>query len=315
MIPQSGIDEVGSTSDDIGKFRFSLNALRGFDNDGGHLETKVLSQTRQVIQGPLHRHVVSLDFLRVQLGVEYQFGENWRARLSVPYDIKNQDASIEEIDSTTPAQQQAILRNQNIHHRDEAYRGFADFNLLISHQMSGILGDDDYLVASVGTSIPTGKTEENPWQLGNAGEEHLHIQFGTGTFNPLVEASYSRPLSSDFSLSTSVRGLFPFYENSKTYRGPVELSANAEVKYQAKNWLAFHTGYFGLVQSYAQWNGERDINSGLIFNIATFGVTLYPGYGRLRFNVMFPFHGRTLSDDSDGFELGPTLSLTTSRSF
>ena len=316
MIPHSGIDEVGSTSGDTGKFRFLLNVLRGFEADGGHLETKTLSPTGQVIRGPLHRHIVSVDFLRVQLGAEYQFAENWHVRLSVPYDIKNQNASIEKIAPTTPVEQQAILRNQNIHHRDEGYRGFADFSLLVSRQMSGLLRDDDQLFASLGTSIPVGKTEEDPWRLGEAGKEHLHIQFGTGTFNPLAELRYSMVLFGDLSLSTSVRGLFPFYANTKTYRSSVELSGAAEVQCRAKDWLAFHTGYFGLVQSYARWDGRRDINSGLIFNIVQLGVTVNPGYGMpLRLNVMFPFHGRTLSDEGDAFEHGPTISLMTSHSF
>ena len=290
--------------------------LHGFDANGGHLEAKGLSPTGQVIKAPQHRHLVSLDFLRVDVGIEYSFAGNWKVFLSVPYEIKNQDASIEEIDLASSAEKQAILANQNIHHRDEVYRGFADFSLLLSHRRGGIFRDGDLLVASLGTSIPIGKTEEDPFKLGDAGLEHLHIQFGTGTFNPLAELHYGTPLLGDFSLNASVRGQFPFYENSKTYRGSVEVTSTAEVKYHLLDWLSLHAIYLGFYQSYASWDSERDINSGLIFNAGVFGATVNTGYNvPVRFSVMLPFHRRTLSDDGDSFELGPTVSLTMARLF
>ena len=290
--------------------------LRGFDSDGGHLETKGLSPTRQVVKSPLHRHLVSLDFLRLDLGVQYSIANNWKVMLSIPYAIKDQDASIEEIEPTSARDREAILANQDIHHRDETYRGFSDFSLLFSHRRLGILRDSDYLVGSLGSSIPIGKTEENPFSLGDAGLEHLHIQFGTGTFNPLAELHYGTPLFGDFSLNASVRGQFPFYKNNKTYRGSVELTLTAEVEYHPFDWLAFHAAYLGFYQSYAHWDGERDINSGIVLNAGLFGAELNAGYGvPVRFSVMLPFHRRTLSDEGDAFELGTTVSLTTSRSF
>ena len=236
--------------------------------------------------------------------------------LSIPYAIKDQDASIEEIEPTSPRDREAILANQDIHHRDETYRGFSDFSLLFSHRRLGILRDSDYLVGSLGSSIPIGKTEENPFSLGDAGLEHLHIQFGTGTFNPLAELHYGTPLFGDFSLNASVRGQFPFYKNNKTYRGSVELTSTAEVEYHLFDWLAFHAAYLGFYQSYAHWDGEQDINSGIVLNAGLFGAELNARYGvPVRFSVMLPFHRRTLSDEGDAFELGTTVSLTMSRSF
>ena len=175
MIPWSGIGEVNSTSEDSGKFRFSLNLLRGFDADGGHLETKGLSPTGEVIRVPLHRHRVSLDFLRFQLDIMYRHAVDWDIALNLPYDIKNQDAFTDEIVPVTLEERGAILRNQNIHHRNEVYRSFADARLLVSHRFANLLRDDDLLVVSVGTSIPIGATETDPFKLGDAGQTHLHI--------------------------------------------------------------------------------------------------------------------------------------------
>ena len=304
------------TSEDTDKFRFSFNVLRGFDSDGGHLETKGLSPTRQVVKSPLHQHLVSLDFFRLDLGVQYSIANNWKVMLSIPYAIKNQDASVEEIEPTSPRERAAILANQDIHHRDETYRGFSDFSLLFSHRRLDILRDSDHLVGSFGSSIPIGKTEEDPFALGDAGLEHLHIQFGTGTFNPLAELHYGTPLFGDFSLNASIRGQFPFYENKQTYRGPVELTSTTEVKYRLLDWLVFHATYLRFYQSYAYWDGEQDINSGLVLNSGLFGATLNTEYGvPVRLSVMFPFRQRTLSNEGDAFELGTTVSLTMSRSF
>ena len=313
MIPRSGIGGVGSTSEDIGKFRFSLNLLRGFDADGGHLETKGISPTGEVIPVPQHRHRVSLDFLRFQLDIAYRHTADWDVALSLPYDIKNQDAFIDEIESVTLEERRAILGNQEIHHRNEVYRGFADAHLLVSRKLANLLRDDDILMVSLGTSIPVGATEADPFKLGDAGLKHLHIQFGTGTFDPMAALHYETSLSGALSLNASVHGHFPFYENDKTYRGSVDVTETVGIRYQVGDWLALHANHLGLFQSYAYWDGNRDINSGLIFNALQFGVAPDPRFGiPVRLNVMLPIQRRVLSEEGDAFEVGPTLSMAVS---
>ena len=312
MIPRSGIGGVGSTSED-NRFRFSLNLLRGFDADGGHLETRGLSPAGDVIQVPLHRHRVSLNVVRLQLDIAYCHTADWDIALSLPYDIKDQDAFIDEIAPVTLGEREAILRNQDIHHRDEVYRGFADARLLLSHRLSNLLRGDDRLMVSVGSSMPIGATEEDPFKLGDAGQKHLHIQFGTGTFDPLAALHYETPLSDALSLNASVHGHFPFYENGKTYRGPMEITETVGMRYQLGEWLALHANHLGLFQSYAYWDGIRDINSGLIFNALQIGVSPDPRFGvPIRLNVTLPIQSRVLSDKGDAFEVGPLLSMTVS---
>ena len=312
MIPRSGIGEVGSTSEDS-KLRFSLNLLRGFDADGGHLETRGLSPAGDVVQVPLHRHNVSLDYSRFQLDIAYRVANDWDIALSLPYDIKNQNAFIDELYPVTLEERGAILRNQDIHHRDEVYRGFADARLLVSRSLSNLLRGDDRLMVSVGSSIPIGATEEDPFKLGDAGQKHLPIQFGTGSFDPLAALHYETPLSGRLSFNASIHGQFPFYENGKTYRGPVDVTETVGIRYRVGDWLALHANHLGLFQSYSYWDGVRDINSGLIYNAAQFGVMPDSRFGvPVRLNVIFPFQSRVLSDEGDAFEVGPLLSMTVS---
>ena len=290
--------------------------MRWFDAQGGHVETEGVSLDGKVINVPLHRHHIKLNIFRVDIGLKYQFGSQWLLEANVPYETKAQEATIEEIDPVTPAQLDAILRNQNNHHRNETYTGLADADVLLAHHMHGILKDDDFFTGRIGTTIPFGKTEEDPWKLGAAGLQHLHIQFGTGTFNPIVDLYYSLPLYNGLGANASIRGKFPFYENSKTYRAPRELTYTGGLNYRFNDWLSVQAGYLGFYQSYAYWAGELDINTGLLFSMASVGASIVTPYNvPLSVSLMLPLSQKTLYEDSDAFEFGPLVSFTVLYSF
>ena len=286
------------------------------DAQGGHLESRGLSATGEVVAAPLHRHHVALSTYRIDIGLQYLLSDRWILQASIPYAVKNQEASIEWLDPVSPEDKEAILRSRDIHHRNETYTGLADSDLFLGWTMRGLFKRGDALFARLGTTIPTGKTEENPWMLGDQGISHLHIQFGTGTFNPIVNLQYSLPLYRGLTITASTRGTLPIYENSKTYRGPVELTYTAGFKYRLFDWLAFNGNYLGFYQSTAAWAGERDINTGLRYTMAALGMSL----GMLKdisvtANVMFPLTQRTLHDDSDAIEFGTLVSVATSYAF
>ena len=301
--------------------------MRWFDAQGGHLETKGISANKKVIDVPLHRHHVTLNIFRIDIGLKYQFNSEWMLEANVPYETKIQEATIEEIDPVTPADREAILRNQNNHHRNETYVGLADADVFLGYRTQGLLIKNDFFMARIGTTIPFGKIEEDPWKLGDAGLEHLHIQFGTGTFNPIADLHYSLPVYKGLGANASIRGKFPFYENSKTYRGSREFTYTAGLNYRLNNWLSFQAGYLGFHQSFAYWAGEQDINSGLRFSMASFGASVATPYNiPLSLAVMFPLSQETLYNDSaalldgtyeesDAFEFGPLVSLTVLYAF
>ena len=88
---------------------------------------------------------------------------------NIPYETKTQAATLEEIDPVTPADWEAIVRSRDNHHRNETYIGFADVDFFLGYRMQGLLRENDFLMARVGTTLPFGKTEEDPWKLGDAG--------------------------------------------------------------------------------------------------------------------------------------------------
>ena len=310
------MNEVSLASQEIDQFRVNVNMLMSPDAQGGHLEARGLSPTGEVIDTPLHRHHVALSTYRIDVGLQYLLNDRWTLQANVPYAVKDQEASIEWIDPVTPEDEQAILRSRDIHHRSETYAGLSDSDLFLGYKMRGLFKTGDVLFTRLGTTVPTGKTEENPWILGDAGIEHLHIQFGTGTFNPLANLRYSLPLYRGLMITASARGMFPFYENNKTYQGPVELSYTAGFTYRLFNWLSFSGNYLGFYQSSAAWAGERDINTGLRYSMAALGMSLATLDGiSISANVMFPLTQETLYDEGDAIEFGTLVSLTTSYSF
>lgn len=275
-----------------------------------------------------HRHEVKLDVVRFDVGFKYRISQQWRLEAALPYEIKSQDASVPNIDSIDdPDQKDAILRYQNIHHRNQTYRGISDMDLLLGYSKHGIVLKNDMLTAKLGTTIPFGKTEDDPWVLGKMGKEHLHIQFGTGTFNPIGDLRYSIPIYGGLAANANLRGKFPFYENSKTYRGSWDVTYSAGFNYRLNDWLSVQTGYLGLYQSYAHWAGDIDINTGLQFSMASLGASIATPYNvPLSITLMLPIQQETLYDDSnalldgtyqesDAFKLGMLVSVTALYSF
>ena len=310
------MNEVSLASKEIDQFRVNVNMLMSPDAQGGHLSSEGLSETGKVIPVSSHRHHVALSTYRVDVGLQYLLNDRWTLQANIPYAVRDQEASIEWIDPVSPEDRQAILRSRDLHHRNETYTGFSDMDLLLGYKVRGFFKTDDALSARLGTTIPIGKTEENPWELGDTGIEHLHIQFGTGTFNPIASLQYNLPLYRGLTMTASARGMLPFYENSKTYRGSAELSYTAGFTYRLFDWLSFNGNYLGFYQSSAAWAGERDINTGMRYSMAAFGMSLATLDGiSVSANVMFPLTQETLYDESDAIEFGTLVSLTTSYLF
>jgi hypothetical protein len=93
--------------------------------------------------------------------------------------------------------------NPDRHHRNETLSGIADPQIFLhaGHQTGGW-----GLSGKAGISVPVGRTEPNPFALGRLGLSHQHIQFGTGTWDPIGEIAVGHPTSvADFQLTGIAR--------------------------------------------------------------------------------------------------------------
>ena len=112
------------------------------------------------------------------------------------------------------ARRPVVLPNGDIHHRNETLSGVGDpWALVVGSKAVGPWS----IAARAGVSIPLGRTEENPFELGRRGLPHEHIQFGTGTWNPMFGLSVGRHLGKT-SVFGSVLTRLPLYENGHGYR-------------------------------------------------------------------------------------------------
>jgi hypothetical protein len=104
----------------------------------------------------------------------------------------------------------------DLHHRRETLAGPTDpwLFLRVAAQRGPLVTS-----ARVGVSFPLGQTAEDPYALGRRGIPHQHIQFGSGTFMPLVGASLALVLTRA-TLALSGLGQFSLSTNENGFRAP-----------------------------------------------------------------------------------------------
>ena len=258
---------------------------------------------------PLYRHEVSLDYARVELALQYTLAPGWDLVVRVPWEQKEQRASVASVDAAAPAEHAAMRRNIDLHHRSVTLRGIGDLMLLGRHRRPDTWRTGDALVVSAGASIPTGRTVENPYALGNRGIQHLHIQFGTGTVDPLLEASYSAPIRDRFSAGGYVAGRFPLYENHRSFRAPPDATLGATLAHRTSDRLQLRVEGALFAQGYGSWDGVRDENTGLLATSITAGATVRLRKVSLSADLRYPISQRTLTE-GDAFTQGPTFVVS-----
>lgn len=164
------------------------------------------------------------------------------------------------------------LTEPNIHHRNETLTGLGDPLLLGSYTdlVGGIR-----VTGRAGLSIPLGRTEDDPFQLGDMGLPHEHIQMGTGTFNPVaaLEASYGwdRWRAGAFAFTQQI-----VYANSKGYHGGDRYAAGMFLRRAIGNVWSVRGGPEFQAETAERWHGIRHTdegNQGRIDAILSGGIT------------------------------------------
>jgi hypothetical protein len=265
---------------------------------------------------PEHRHNIELDLYRYEIGLSRTIGTDYDFAIRFPYFVKDQTASVELNPTATAVENAASIRNGFIHHRTETYRGFSDPELSLGWRRPDIIGPGSIMRLALGFTVPIGDTEEDPWLLGEAGQEHLHIQFGNGTFDPLLEFYLSQPISDQWAWNIFSKARLPFYHNSKGYRGFPEITVAPRVSYLFSKDLSFSAGITAQYLGYSDWEKSgRDENSGQ-FNLLG---SISAGYKvnnttTISGSVLLPIYTDTFSEE-DALDSTPVFSLSLGYSF
>lgn len=133
----------------------------------------------------------------------------WRINVNTPLQIRALSINYEKMDGSSYEPPYAGL-----HHRNELLIGLGDIELRADH----VAWINSWgLISTVGTTLPTGKIEENPYLRAQESQSHQHIQMGTGTFVPTVAFTLFYD-NIQWGLQHNIQQTLPFYENNKNYK-------------------------------------------------------------------------------------------------
>ncbi|MBM7116311.1 hypothetical protein [Archangium primigenium] len=214
----------------------------------------------------LHDQMLYAGELRPML--EVGLTEHLGLEVQVPLRLTRTTILFRRLDGTLFAPDYA-----NIHHRNETLMGVGD--PWLSGRGAGSPGGVA-LVGRVGVSLPVGRIEANPFDLGRRGLTHQHIQFGTGTFNPVLSVDAARSLGR-FRLQAYGQAQLFLYRNRLGYQAGNRLAAGAAVETAVVRRLRLGLGVDVLNEQPERWDGvvQQDGNVGRTDVLA--GATLlYP---------------------------------------
>ena len=219
-----------------------------------------------------------------ELAASYGLRSNLQLTLRVPYDVKATRVHY-TLDDGTPY----TPPYGDIHHRNETLRGISDPSLALEAAAGDWTG-------GVGLTLPAGHTVPDPIRLGALGLPHEHIQFGSGTFRPMLVAQWRQLARVEARLS--------LYTNDRGYRAPNEVFWSAGGRY---------VHVIGQWQSVGSWHGVADEGSG--FQSAGVRLTLPKlWHGTIIApNIYRELWSRGM--ERQRFKQGTTLGLTLTRTF
>lgn len=219
---------------------------------------------------PEHRHWTGITNARANLAFTLGLPADSAAFVSLPMDTFLNSARYTLADGVTPY----TPPKAEIHHRNETLLGPGDAIVLGKHALK--VGESGWtVVPALGVSVPLGRTEENPIYRGHVGEWHQHIQFGSGTFDPMVglELSYS-PVGADWGVDAWALTRQALYMNDKGYRFGGRIGGGVYPRWRLNDQLTLNVGVENVFEGSDQW---RDPVTGVVATPENSGRTAVMG--------------------------------------
>ncbi len=190
---------------------------------------------------PEHWHDQQITWFRLDALLSAGLGNGWAVAAGLPFDVR----SITVDYTLTPDGEPYDPPYADIHHREEVLFGPVDGSLWLKRTM---MVGSVVVTPSVGGSIPLGHPEADPFALTELGKKHQHMQFGTGTFDPLlsIDAVFR---AGRFGALAMVSSRLPLYEGANGYRAPRTVAGGAgpafAVTPKLYTWLLAEAAYEG----------------------------------------------------------------------
>ncbi len=259
---------------------------------------------------PLYLHDQHLYPVELRISGEYAFDRTFGLELQLPF-----RAITSRVRYTTPAGVEYEPLDRGVHHRDETVVGISDAWLLL--RAGGLVGGW-WLAARPGLSLPLGRTEADPFALGDRGLQHQHVQLGSGTFDPLLVLETSRRLDK-LEISLFAQGQTTLHANGYGYRAPSKVGAGGSLARELFGKFAGSLGLEGLHEAAESWSGRarQDGNLGRTELLGALSVRHSLGENTFSGGLRFPLWRRiVVGDEPAGSLSSPVIvSLGFSRVF
>ena len=180
----------------------------------------------------------------------------------------------------------------DIHHRDETVAGSGDPWLMLHLVRPGRTWTT---AARAGVSVPLGRTEPNPFVLGDLGLPHQHVQLGTGTWDPIGNLMLARRLGA-YSLTLSLLVRLALYENEHGYRAGDRLLTSVMADRALFGRWRGSASFDVAREDPERWDGHFDTEEGNLgrtdFLVTAALLRPIEGLGALRLAVTLPVASR-----------------------
>jgi len=276
-------------------WRFSAEA-QGMDVDIEHVESD---------NGPVpYWHLQQLLVTEASVTVARGIGSKIGAEVVVPFRLVRSRIRYEDL-----AGQSFVPSPPDVHHRNETLTGISDPRLFA--HVGGASGLWSY-GARAGISVPLGRTEPNPFELGRLGLPHQHVQFGTGTWDPLFTVGIARLLGHS---QVEATGFFrlPLGENAHGYQAGNLYQTSVTISRSLGGGWGGYAGLNRTREEAERWSDRLEEEG----NLGRHDVSLSVGVGRalgesgsFSAGVLAPLHSEAHGEQAESPWL---FSLTWSR--
>ncbi len=277
--------------------------IRGTRLDSGHDVDEDQREPGVAAEAQPSRHELSFTIFDATTRFAYGLTDRLRVSLGVPVRTIAIEVEFED-------EMGGVLDFDSIHHRTERLTGLGDLSLDADYMWNAT---DVWLSVGAGASVPTGRTEPNPFTLGRAGERHQHSVFGSGTVDPRVTVGLGWRLG-PLTLIGGGSAKGALYENEHGYKTGWKFVGHvgASSGFGLTSWTFRMSG--GLYHERAStWSGEAARNSGRTDALLSAGVSWLPASTwRVGVDVTRPF---VVGAQGGQLEIPLTVGLSVGTSF
>jgi len=252
-------------------------------------------------------HRVNLTVQELSTRFSLGLTERWALDVALPLRDVEIEAAFNDL------QGQPLPDFVSIHHRNETISGVGDVAVVGRYRWKPLNLAGWFFDLSAGLSLPTGNTEEDPFERGSRGLRHQHLFFGSGTVDPILAVTGVRQSQVAQAIGW-LRVKAALDENSEGYQAGEQVSAGVAVNpsFGFESWS--FTGQAELFhEGTSQWAGRDARNSGRTDLLANLGASWTPTADwTVQVVARLPWN---LDANGGQLELEPIISFGVTRSW